>query len=57
MQRENREKMVIWCLKDNINARRFYEQMGGVLDKKRTLKIGDTDYEEVSYIYELKKEE
>lgn len=55
MEKENREKMVIWCLRDNLDARKFYEQMGGIQDKNRTLKIGDVDYEEVSYIYKLKE--
>lgn len=45
--------MIIWCLKENRTGRNFYEKQGGVLNKERKFKIGDKDYDEVSYKYKL----
>lgn len=46
-------KMILWCLKENKNARGFYEKVGGVLGKERKFEIGNKEYDEVSYIYEI----
>ena len=47
------KEMIIWCLKENGAGRNFYEKQGGVLDKERKFKIGDKEYDEVSYKYKL----
>ena len=47
------EEAVIWCLKDNKNARIFYERIGGELFKERKIPIGDKEYDEVCYKYKL----
>ena len=46
-------KMVLWCLKDNVLARKFYEKMGGKIIKERLIHIGNRDYEEVAFEYDI----
>ena len=46
-------KMVLWCLKDNVLARKFYEKMGGEIIKERLIHIGNRDYEEVAFLYNI----
>ena len=48
-----KKKMIIWCLKENDEARKFYEKMGGKVYKTGTHKWGDRDYGMVSYLYHL----
>lgn len=48
-----KKKMIIWCLKENDEARKFYEKMGGEVYKTGTHKWGDRDYEMISYLYHL----
>lgn len=47
------KEMILWCLKENINARNFYEKSGGKLYKERKFKIENKEYDEVSYKYKL----
>jgi len=46
-------KMVLWCLKDNVLARKFYEKMGGKIIKERLIHIGNRDYKEVAFEYDI----
>ena len=46
-------KMVLLCLKDNALARRFYEKMGGIIIKERLIHIGNRDYQEVAFEYDI----
>lgn len=48
------KEVVIWCLKENKNARKFYEKIGGKLCNERKITIGDKQYDEVCYKYNLK---
>ena len=48
-----KHKMIIWCLKDNVESRKFYEKMGGKEYRINTHKWGDKDYVIVSYLYDL----
>ena len=41
--------MLLWVLKDNRRACRFYESLGGERVGRKTVAIGDADLEEVSY--------
>jgi ribosomal protein S18 acetylase RimI-like enzyme len=41
--------MIIWVLRDNRPARRFYERLGGVYVRKQPITIGASTLEEVSY--------
>ena len=50
---QGKKRMIIWCLKENYEARKFYEKMGGAQFKTGTHKWGNRDYDMVSYIYHL----
>ena len=41
--------MLLWVLKDNHPARRFYELMGGEYVAQKTITIGGTDLIEMAY--------
>lgn len=47
------KEVIIWCLKENLVAREFYKKIGGKMYKERYIKIGEKEYEEVSYIYNI----
>lgn len=48
-----KKKMIIWCLKENDAARKFYEKMGGQAYKTSTHKWGNREYDMISYLYRL----
>ena len=48
-----KEKMILWCLKENYPSRAFYESMGGKASKIKSKKFGENEYELISYLYEL----
>lgn len=50
---QNKTKMIIWCLKDNFPSRNFYEKMGGKVIKERPITIGNKDYIEVGFEYNI----
>ena len=55
LKNKKKNKMVIWCLERNQNARKFYEKMGGkLLNDDRFFETGGKKYKEVGYIYNLK---
>lgn len=41
--------MIVWVLRDNARARRFYERLGGVYVRAQPITIGTATLEEVSY--------
>jgi ribosomal protein S18 acetylase RimI-like enzyme len=41
--------MIIWVLRDNARARRFYERLGGTYVRSQPITIGPATLEEVSY--------
>ena len=41
--------MIVWVLRDNLSARRFYERLGGVYVREQPITIGSTLLQEVSY--------
>jgi ribosomal protein S18 acetylase RimI-like enzyme len=43
------DDMIIWVLRDNQPARRFYERMGGVFVRAQPITMGPATLEEVSY--------
>jgi len=43
------DNMIIWVLRDNLTARHFYEQLGGVYVRSQPITIGSAILEEVSY--------
>lgn len=54
--RADKRKMILWCLKENIPSRKFYETMGGKESSTKTSKFGEKEYEIISYIFELDSE-
>jgi ribosomal protein S18 acetylase RimI-like enzyme len=46
-------KMLIWVLRDNQPARRFYEALGGAAVHERSIEIRGTQLSEVGYGYSL----
>lgn len=50
---KEKKKMIVWCLKDNEPSKKFYIKMGGKIIKERTIKIGEKNYTEVGFIYNL----
>jgi GNAT superfamily N-acetyltransferase len=47
--------MLIWVLRDNTNARRFYEALGGKAVRERSITIGGALLPEVAYGYDLSR--
>jgi ribosomal protein S18 acetylase RimI-like enzyme len=41
--------MIVWVLRDNTRARRFYERLGGIFIRSQPVTIGTAVLEEVSY--------
>lgn len=41
--------MIVWVLRDNAGARRFYERLGGQYVRTQPITIGSTVLQEVSY--------
>lgn len=48
-----KKRMIIWCLKENDEAKRFYEKMGGKAYKTGSHKWGNREYDMISYLYRL----
>ena len=48
-----RKKMIIWCLKENLESRRFYEKAGGKQFRTGSHSWGGKEYEMISYLYDL----
>ena len=47
-----KKNMIVWCFKDNTKARKFYEDLGGVVVEEKVVTIGNEQYEEVGYYYD-----
>lgn len=47
--RAGRPSMLLWVLADNLQARRFYEMLGGEELREQQIDIGGTKYDEVAY--------
>ena len=48
-----KKKMIIWCLKENTESRKFYEKTGGKEFKTGSHNWGGRDYEMISYLYDI----
>ena len=44
LNNKNRNKMILWCLKDNISSKIFYKKMGGKIIKEKYAEIGFKKY-------------
>lgn len=49
----NKKKMLIWCFKENLIGKSFYEKNGGKLLYEKKKVIADKSYDEVGYIFDL----
>ncbi len=48
-----RKRMTVWCLRENAEARKFYERMGGEAWKTGTHPWGNQNYDMIAYLYRL----
>ena len=48
-----KKRMILWCLKENSEARRFYEKTGGKEFRTGSHNWGGKEYEIISYLYDL----
>ena len=48
-----RKSMIVWCLEDNLEARKFYERMGGKAYRTGTHRWGNKDNNMISYLFRL----
>ena len=54
LKNKGKRKMILWCLEENENARKFYEKMGGKLvNDEKYFEIEGQKYKEVGYIYDI----
>lgn len=52
-KKQNKTKMILWCLKDNFPSRKFYEKMDGKVIKERSITIDNKNYMEVGFEYNI----
>ena len=55
LRQNGHNSMLIWVLRDNHNARRFYEALGGKAVRERSITIGGAQLPEVGYGYDLSR--
>jgi len=49
----NKKKMGLWCVKENVPAISFYKKKGGIFTKEKTFTIENQEYSEVAFTYDL----
>lgn len=52
-KKNNKNKMGLWCLKDNINAINFYENKGGKKTSTKTFGLAGKEYIEIAFQFNL----
>lgn len=55
LKKYNKKNMILWCLKDNTKAIKFYEKMGGIKTHTKMAKIGNKIYQEYGFIFDINK--
>ena len=55
LRQNGHQSMLIWVLRDNHPARRFYEALGGKAVRERSIDIGGAPLPEVGYGYDLSR--
>ena len=50
-----KNNMIVWCFADNTNAIQFYEGLGGLKVEEKMISIGEEDYLEYGYYFDLEK--
>ena len=51
LKKYNKKTMILWCIKDNKNAIKFYEKLGGIKAFDKMAKIGNKVYQEYGYLF------
>ena len=52
-RQSGKKRMIIWCLRENVESRKFYEKMGGKVYKEGSHRWGNREYGMISYLYQL----
>ena len=55
LKAKNKNHMVIWCLKENKNSKKFYEKMGGTIVAEKQATFEDKQYPKVCFIFDIQK--
>lgn len=50
---ENKHKMGLWCIKENVNAIKFYKDKSGIQVKEKNFTLAGKDYSEIAFVYNL----
>lgn len=51
LKKYNKKTMMLWCIKENKNAIKFYEKMGGIKAFDKMAKIDSKVYQEYGYLF------
>ena len=50
-----KKNMIVWCFSDNKNAISFYEGLDGIKVEEKMAQIGDEDYLEYGFYFDLEQ--
>ena len=50
---QNKKNMIVWCFKENVNAIKFYEKLGGKNIETKIVRIDEDYYEEYGFYFDL----
>ena len=53
---KNKKNMILWCIKENIKSVEFYQKLGCEIKEDKIAKIGNKEYPEYGFVYEIKKD-
>ena len=53
LKKKGKNKLIVWCLKENYPSRKFYEKMGGLIIGEHNTTFGGKEYPEVGFGYDL----
>lgn len=51
----NKRNMLVWCIKENTNAVKFYQKLGGIKHTEKFAKIGSRVYAEYGFLFDITK--
>lgn len=53
LKKYNKKTMILWCIRENKNAIKFYEKLGGIKKYDKMAKIGNKIYREDGFIFNI----